>query len=67
MTPTMGVVGEVSTTMAWGGVVMPWYRRMAYPSQHQCRAGYVYVYIPYLQDFDIKILYVLYFQRVYVL
>ena len=46
--PAIGVVGGVSTMAAWGGDGMPWYRRIAYPSQHQCQVGYVYVYMPYL-------------------
>ena len=60
-------VAEVPTTVAWGKMGMPRYRRVAYPGQRQCQIGYIYVYIPYLRDFDIKILYVLYFQHVYVL
>ena len=34
-------MAEVSTTAAQGKVGMPWYRRMAYPGQHQYRAQYM--------------------------
>ena len=67
MAPIVGSVDGVSTMIVWGGVGIPRYRYMTYLSQHQCRVGYIYIHISYLHDFDIKILCVLCFQRVYVL
>ena len=67
MAPIMGVVDGVSTTVVWDGVRMPRFHHVAYLGQHQCHVGYIYIHIPYLRDFDIKILYVLCFQRVYIL
>ena len=37
----VGGVDGVSTTVVWGRVGMPWYRRVAYPGQHQYRARYM--------------------------
>ena len=44
MVVTVGVVDGVLTTVVWGGVGMPQYDRLAYPSQHQCRALYMIFY-----------------------